>query len=75
MDAVAVLIVLRLGILLYMLGFTFRHRDWLGSAIVFTYMGMIVANTVLKLPYVTSFLGTPLVVFIAWYIINKNRSK
>ena len=73
MDAVLLLITLRIGILVFMMGFTLRHRDWLGFAIVFTYIAMIIANTILKLPYVTAFLGTPLVVFIAWYIINKNR--
>jgi hypothetical protein len=75
MDAVFLIMALRMGILIYMMGFTLRHRDWCGFAIVFIYLAMIIANTILLLPYVTSFLGTPLVVLISWYIINKNRSK
>mgnify|MGYP000901162698 FL=1 len=75
MDAIYTLMVLRIGILVFMLGFTIRYKDYLGASIVFIYLTMIITNTILLLPNVTALLGTPLVVLLSWYIINHIRGR
>lgn len=75
MDAIYALMVLRIGILVFMLGFTIRYKDYLGASIVFIYLSMIITNTILLLPNVTALLGTPLVVLLSWYIINHIRGR
>ena len=75
MDAIYTLMVLRIGILVFMLGFTIRYKDYLGTSIVFIYLTMIITNTILLLPNVTALLGTPLVVLLSWYIINHIRGR
>ena len=75
MDAIYTLMVLRIGILVFMLGFTIRYKDYLGTSIVFIYLTMIITNTILLLPNVTALLGTPLVVLLSWYIINHTRGR
>jgi hypothetical protein len=75
MDAIYTLMVLRIGIIVFMLGFTIRYKDYLGASIVFIYLTMIITNTILHLPNVTALLGTPLVVLLSWYIINHIRGR
>ena len=75
MDAIYTLMALRIGILVFLLGFTIRYKDYLGTSIVFIYLTMIITNTILLLPNVTALLGTPLVVLLSWYIINHIRGR
>ena len=75
MDAIIILMALRIGILVFMLGFTVRHKDYLGASIVFIYLSMIITNKILLLPNVTALLGTPLVALLSWYIINHIRGR
>ena len=75
MDAIIILMALRIGILVFMLGFTIRYKDYLGASIVSIYLSMIITNTILLLPNVTALLGTPLVVLLSWYIINHIRGR
>lgn len=74
-EAILTLAWLRIAVLLFMLGFTLRYRDWCGMAIVVVYGAMVYTNTILELPYITTILSTPLVFLICFYIINHIRGK